>query len=302
MKTIFYTLLAVSLYSGLSLSAQNNDNTIYLKGANFTHPILKVWIDEYSKINPNTNIQIADKNTANTDNSIAVISTDVEESNPSQVAIQVARYAILPIANKNNPLLAEINDKSLDKNNIKRLFFEKDADDEGKYPFKNEATIYSGTSANANIAVVSEYFDKAADQIKGKRIAGDDIYLINAVKKDPQGVAFNYLSYIYDTKTRKLKEDITLLPINLKKDQWQAINGSIDETLQLLESQKINLIPVKAISLSFDTNQTAALQGFLSWVVTEGQKYNHQYGFLNIDAKQQNEIKRQINYASLTQK
>lgn len=301
MKTIIRSLLIVSLYISLPLAAQNN-NTIYIKGANFTHPIFKIWIEEYSKINPKTTIKIADKNTSTTENSINVTTTDAEGENPSLVNIQVARYALLPIANKQNPILAEVVEKSLDKNNIKRLFFEKDVDDEGKYPFKSETTIYSGTTGNANIGFVSEYFDKTADQIKGKRIAGDDIYLINAVKKDPSGIAFNYLSYIYDTQTRKLKEEIALLPINIKKDQWQAINSNIDEALDLLEKQKIGLVPVNSINLTLDANQVDNLRDFLNWVVTDGQKYNHQYGFLNIDAKQLASVQKQINYASLTQK
>lgn len=299
-KYIKLTFIATLLLVGTSVLAQTSNNTLYIKGANFTHPILNAWISEYNKVNPNVVIKIADRNTNAEAIDISVVTNENQLKNPAQQSLQVARYAILPVANKQNPLFAEINNKGLDKNKIKQLFFEKDIDDEGKYPFKNEVTIYSGSLETSNSEVISVYFGKTEDQLKGKKIAGDDIFLINALKKDETGVAFNYLSYIYDTKTRELKENIAILPIDLKKDQWQAVNSGIDATLSLLENEKISLIPIEAISLTFDEKLPKEVQNFIEWIVTDGQKLNHDYGFLNIDSKEKKNIQQQIiNYASL---
>lgn len=299
-KYIKLTFIATLLSVSASIIAQNSDNTLYIKGANFTHPILNAWIAEYNKTNPEVVIKVADRNTNSEAIDINVVTNENQIKNPAQQSLQVARYAILPVANKENPLFAEISSKGLDKNKIKQLFFEKDIDDEGKYPFKNEVTIYSGSLETSNSEVISNHFGKTGDQLKGKKIAGDDIFLINALKKDETGVAFNYLSYIYDTKTRELKENIAILPIDLKKDQWQAVNSGIDATLSLLETEKINLIPIEALSLAFDSKLPKNAQSFIEWIVTDGQKINHDYGFLNIDSKEQKNIQQQIiNYASL---
>ncbi len=301
-KYIKLTFIAALILVSGSILGQNSDNTLYIKGANFTHPILNAWIAEYNKTNPNVIIKIADRNTDSQAIDISVVTNDNQVKDPAQQSLQVARYAILPVANKQNPLFAEINNKGLDKNKIKQLFFEKDIDDEGKYPFKNQVTIYSGSLETSNVDVVSDYFGKTEDQLKGKKIAGDDIFLINALKKDETGVAFNYLSYIYDTKTRELKENIAILPIDLKKDQWQAVNSGIDATLSLLETEKINLIPIEALSLSFDSKLPKEAQNFIEWIVNDGQKLNHDYGFLNIDSKEKKNVQQQIiNYASLGQ-
>ncbi|MBF0577418.1 hypothetical protein [Dysgonomonas sp. GY617] len=303
MKTSRYiklTFIATLLLVSTSILAQNSDNTLYIKGANFTHPILNAWINEYSKVNPNVVIKVADRNTNSEAIDISVVTNENQIKNPAQQSLQVARYAILPVANKQNPLFEEINNKGLDRNKLKQLFFEKDIDDSGKYPFKNEVTIYSGSLEASNSEVISGYFGKTGDQLRGKKIAGDDIFLINALKKDESGVAFNYLSYIYDTKTRELKENIAILPIDLKKDQWQAVNSGIDATLSLLEGEKINLIPIETVSLAFDEKLPKEVQSFIEWIVTDGQKLNHVYGFLNIDSKEKRNIQQQIiNYASL---
>lgn len=282
-----------------AISAQKNENILYIKGANFTHPILNEWITEYKKVRPEVAIKIATNDIHDNDISINLQATEPSEKE-DQLSLQVARYALLPITNKQNPLLAEINNKGLNKDKIQKLFFEKDFDADGKYPFKNESTIYSGNLSTSSSILVSQYFGKDVDQLKGKKIAGDDIYLINALKKDPNGVAFNYLSYIYDVQSKSLKDGIALLPVDLKKEQWQSIISGIVETIDLLESQKVSLIPVNPLNVTIDyVNLNKDAQDFLQWIVTDGQKYNHNQGFLVIDSSQEDSLKKQIDYASL---
>ena len=97
-----------------------------------------------------------------------------------------------------------------------------------------------------------------------------------------------------------MKDGITILPIDLKKDQWQSIVSGIDETIDLLENQKVNLIPINPISITIDyVNLNKDAQDFLKWIVTEGQKYNHNQGFLMVDSSQKDDLKKQIDYASL---
>lgn len=300
MKTnyIWQILFAVTIYivASVPTKAYAQQETVYVKSTNLTEPLFKIWVEEYSKNNPETNIKLADKNTQDEIIQINIADNTEDFSTKSQVILPVARYAILPISNKENPLLGEVKDKRIDKDKLTKIFFERDIDDEGKYPYKNKVTVYSGSKNTSNSVVVSGYFEKTQDEFTGKKIAGDDIYLINAVSRDQSGAAFNYLSYIYDLETRQLKENIALLPIDVKKDQWQAISSNIDEALSLLESQKVNLVPIETLSLSFDKNLPTEALSFIEWIVTDGQKLNHQYGFLNIDSKQQANIQKQIDY------
>lgn len=298
-KYIYYVIVVLFALSYTSLSAQDNKNIIYVKGANFTHPILNAWIGEYKKVRPEVTVKIAPKDIDDDKVAINILTVELDKKE-DQLALQVARYALLPITNKHNPILQEISSKGLNKDKLQKLFFEKDIDSDGKYPFKSESTIYSGSLSTSNSAQFSQYFDKDADQLRGKKIAGDDIYVINALSKDPNGVAFNYLSYIYDAKNKTLQDGIAILPIDLKKEQWQSISSGITETLDLLETQKVNLIPVNPLNVTVDyVNLNKDALDFLKWVVTDGQKYNHDQGFLVVDSSQQDNLKKQIDYASL---
>ena len=86
---------------------------------------------------------------------------------------------------------------------------------------------------------------------------------------------------------------------NLRYDQWQTILPSITEfckidkeeliydnldvLTQYLENNQDNkAIPTDYVSFIVNKSQKSeTLQKFISWVLTDGQKYNHTYGFLN---------------------
>ena len=115
---------------------------------------------------------------------------------------------------------------------------------------------------------------------------------MTAIGKDRTGITFNTTAYLFDLQSRKLKPELSVLPLNLKKDQEQILrSGNLDETLRLLEDAEIDLIPLQTIGFVY--RDKAQVRDFLQWVVSEGQQYNHASGFLTIDKKtEQKEQKR----------
>jgi ABC-type phosphate transport system substrate-binding protein len=125
--------------------------------------------------------------------------------------------------------------------------------------------------------------------------------LLNAIRKDSTGVTFNNLSYIYDLKDRRLKDEIALLPLDVKKEQFEIISSeNIDRTLSLLEEHNIELIPVESIGFAYDKQERKSVKDFLQWIITDGQKFNHEYGFLNLDKKTLAYQKEEIGHQLLT--
>jgi ABC-type phosphate transport system substrate-binding protein len=107
------------------------------------------------------------------------------------------------------------------------------------------------------------------------------------VQKDKTGVSFNYLNYLYDINSRKLKNNIAILPLDLKKEYSDILSeANLDKTIALLESKSIDIIPIEEFAFTFTNNKlTPKVQQFLTWVLSEGQAYNHQYGLLQLDEK-----------------
>ncbi|WP_080903561.1 hypothetical protein [Parabacteroides sp. Marseille-P3160] len=298
-RSKFVQLVALLLFAGTLAAQKPQEETIYIKSPKFTTPLIEKWINEYSKKNTQVVLKIADKQTApNADVDLVISKVSEDELQPGQFVSYIGRYALLPVANTQNPTLDKLSKKKLNNKRLKELFFEKDIlDEDASAPSKNDlnATIYSGNNEESVASAFASHFGYTPASLKGKKISGDDIYLLHAIKKDPSGITFNNLSYIYDTDTRQLKKDLAIVPLDLKKEQREALEASnIDKTIALIESEEIDLIPVEAIGFVYQNNNPE-IKNFLKWILSEGQTYNHQYGFLNPDQKTLSAELEQIN-------
>ena len=155
-----------------------------------------------------------------------------------------------------------------------------------KNKLKDQLTVYSGSNKASFTGIFAAHFGRTADDLRGNRIAGDDLYLLSAIEEDKASVTFNALSNLYDLTSRTLRSDLALLPLGLKASQRETLRkGNLDETLQLIEEESIDLIPVEDLGFTYNSLD-ADTEQFLQWVVREGQQYNHAAGFLHLTSKE----------------
>jgi ABC-type phosphate transport system substrate-binding protein len=268
--------------------SEGEARVIYIESVKYTLPLLEKWVTEYNKTNPGVQVKWAEKNAENIDvRIVANVDTEYENNGEGQLVTYVGRSALLPVTTKANPLYEQIARKKFGKKELKKLFFAADPldeEDSSRDKLKEQLTVYSGSGKSAGAALFASYFGQSASNFRGKKIQGDDIFLLQAISKDPTGITFNNLSYIYDLTDRQLKDNIALFPLDVKKDQLEVIKSeNLDETISLLENEKVELVPVLNIGFVYDEH--ADTQQFLKWVITEGQKFNHEYGFLQVDKK-----------------
>lgn len=289
MKTLKITYITFFFLSVIySASAQNSSSEIVVSGTKFTYPLVEKWISEYVALHPDVNLKIAPKTgTEPVDIKVIAHNPSDKELEGDRKLFWVSRYAILPVTNKSNPLVKNAEKKTLSKKDLSKLFFEEDifADNKTKQNKGDiSLNVYTREGQACSTIAFAGYFGHKPTELKGKKISGDDIYLLSAIQKDSLGITFNNLAYLYDIKTRKLKPGISVLPIELKKETANILNSDIDKTIQLLENNTFETIPVEKVGFVINTNDaTDQLKGFLQWVVTDGQKYNHEYGFLSLD-------------------
>jgi ABC-type phosphate transport system substrate-binding protein len=290
MKTNYFYQVLFALFISSSVFASENaaKEPIVISGTKFTYPLIEKWIAEYEKVNPNANIQLAAKTNGGqvADLNIIAHQPTQNELQPNQEIIYAGRYALLPVTNNNNPILAAVAKKGLNKKELDKLFFEVvDYDsDEPAQKSKFRANIYSRDNQACASTALAGYYGHQSSEIRGKKVFGDDIYLLSAIKKDSIGLTYNNLGYLYDVNSRNLKEGIALLPLDLKKEAKSIQSGNLDEVLSVLESTKVETIPVEKIGFIYSQqNAKKELSAFLKWVLTDGQKFNHNKGFLNLD-------------------
>ncbi len=284
----FITVIATVVTLTASAATAQNDGSITIKVNKASKALVEKWIEGYKAVNPD--VQIALVSGKNADADLTLVSSHQEGVNVTYVG----RYALLPVTSTENPLLNDIQKKEWKSKDIKNLFFtaedldeEYEEEVEGKHnKLKDKLTVYSGSSKTSLSSIFASHFGRTLDDLRGNRIAGDDLYLLSAINEDKASVTFNALSNLYDLSSRTLRSDLALLPLGVKASQREVLrSGNLDETLELIENEEIDLIPVEDIGFiynSFDTD----IDNFLQWIIRDGQQYNHEAGFLHLTNKE----------------
>ena len=298
MKRIAFT---IALFLSLGLSNvwaeenSTNNNVRTIKSPRFARPLVEKWIEEYAKTEPGVEFQLV-KGSGSQDN----IDLLVELSNQDNSAnseklfghiIYFGETAVLPVTARSSEAARLLAGKHLNTKKLKQLFFLNDDFDEDVKKIKAFETIivYSGSNASSVASSFAHNFGEQSSNFRGKRISGDDLFLNTAVAKDPLGVTFNSLPNIFDLNNRRLKNELSLVGLDLKKDLEESFSdsGTLDDVLSILEKEKPAVVAVEKVGLSFN-NGDEAVNRFLQWVLENGTKFNHEYGLLNLDHKETN--------------
>ena len=297
MKKIAFTI-ALVLSLGLSNAwAEGNGNSTNetnssvrtIKSPRFVRPLVEKWIEEYAKTEPGVTFQLV-KGSGNQDNIDLLVSFDNQDADTKDFShiIYFGETAVLPITARSSEAARLLEGKHLNAKKLKQLFFLNDDFDEDVKKNKTfEAiTVYSGSNATSVASSFAHNFGEESTNFRGKRIAGDDLFLNTAIAKDPLGVTFNTLSNIFDLQSRHLKSDLSLVGLDLKKDLEKSFtdNGTLDDVLTILENGKPAEVTIEKVGITFNSTD-GAVNRFLEWVLENGIKYNHQYGLLNLDSK-----------------
>lgn len=292
-------LVAVLMMCCLLSNAQIKDHVISITGTQFTYPLIKRWITEYSKINPELKFRLISdqENNDKTDLTIIAHTPEKGEIAENKTLISVGRFAILPITNAKNQSFSKEFKKGVKQEELKAIFIKDGADfnpevKKGKEP---EYTVYTKTPQSCAAKVISSYLGHPSDDLNGIYVTGDDSYLITSLLEDSTGVSYNNLGLIYDLNKRVPINGIRILPIDLNNngriDKEEQIYGNLDQVITYLEGSKSASIPTDNLSFITDEKQTnPEIAVFLNWVKASGQEFNHQYGFLNTTALKNSDL------------
>jgi ABC-type phosphate transport system substrate-binding protein len=284
MKNVSILAAFLTVFSGVVFAQE-----VYVGNAKFVLPVVERWVLEYTKEYPQSKISINTGNPSEEDAAVlSVIAGQPANSNNNKV-VYLGKYALVPISNTKNPLLQKVG-KGLKKKDLVKLLFERAIEDDDEFYEKKEkekytATVYSRKGEVATSITLANAFNASIDRIRGKKIVGDDIYLVNAVQKDENGVAFNTLNYVYDLQSRQLKAGLTILPINTNSKYEESIKShNIDRLISLLEEEEVEQIPVGRFGLQVPVSllQKNEVRHFLQWVLANSSKFNNELGFLNL--------------------
>ena len=266
--------------------APSVSNVHYVKAPRFARPLVEKWITEYAKTQPGVEFQIAkgNQNQDNIDLNVVFNSNDSIEENNNNI-IYFGEFAVLPITANGSEAAKVLEGKHLNSKKLKQLYFLNEDFDEDVKKIKQfeKLVIYSGSNATSIATSFAHNFGEESTNFRGKRISGDDLFLNTALAKDPLGVSFNALPNIFDLGSRHVKGELSIIGLDLKKNLEESFSdkGTLDDIIDALEQGKVQEVPTQKIGIRYK-NAVEEVTRFLSWVVSTGTKYNHQYGLLNL--------------------
>ena len=270
-------------------NSTNTSSVRYVKAPRFTRPLVEKWITEYAKTQPGVEFQIAkgNQNQGNIDLNVVFDNQDTKPQDFSHI-VYFGEFAVLPITASGSEAAKVLEGKHLNSKKLKQLYFLNDDFDEDVKKNKQfeKLIIYSGSNATSVAASFAHNFGEESSNFRGKRISGDDLFLNTALSKDPLGVSFNALPNIFDLQSRHIKDDLTIIGIDVKKSIEETFSdkATLDELITVLENGKISEVAVEKIGVSYNQGDDA-INHFLQWVLENGTKYNHEFGLLNLDQK-----------------
>jgi phosphate transport system substrate-binding protein len=308
---VFLTIasLILSFAQKDSYSQEKVKGTITLSGAWALYPMAVRWAEEFRKINPEVRIDIsaggAGKGITDALSNmvdLGMVSREIypEELKKGAYPIAVTKDAVVPVINASNPSL----------NTILSIGLKKDAGNNiwitGMYKTWAQAFgikgttpihVYTRSDACGAAEVWAKYFNKKQEDLLGSGVYGDP-GLALAVKKDPIGIGYNNIGYAYDSKTKKQLAGIRVLPIDLNNDGKitpdEDFYNSMDDLITAIANGKYPSPPAR--DLYFVANgkpQKELVIKFLNWVLTEGQKYVNESGYITLSKEKiEGELKR----------
>jgi len=281
MKRIFYLSLLVS--ASLAANAQKK---LYISGTRLTRPLVEKWAEEFNKTQKDVVVAWAGREVPSDSVTLRILAFQLgaKDLKPHQSSIVITRYIQLPIANSQRPNLNELQTKGFTEADFKKVYF---STEPGLVAVGSSPIVVYKRDKPACAAIsFAGHYSSDPNKAPGVGVTGDDKDLSRAVKKDKNGISYNNLGFVYDLKTRKVSDSLAVIPLDLnengKVDADEQIYETLDEVISYTEKTNNPKIPTEGVNVVFNKEtKNPNERKFLNWVLTEGQKFNNAFGFLN---------------------
>jgi phosphate transport system substrate-binding protein len=315
-QTILGLLATISLATILSSykndapAADDLKGTINISGAFALYPITVKWAQEFKKLHPNVtfNISAGGAGKGITDAlsglvDIGLASRDIspEEVKKGAYTIYVTKDAVVPTFNTGNPNAAVLLAKGVKRSQFADVFVNGSIKNWNQLGSKISVPIHVYTRSDAAGAAETwaKYFNKKQEDLLGVGVYGDP-GLAQAVKKDVTAIGFNNIAYLYDLKTRKQVDGVHALPIDIngngKIDPDENFYDTIDHLTDAIADGKYPSPPARNLGFLFKGKpHKAELVAFVKYVLTDGQKFVDENGYIQLSKQKIAEELKKVN-------
>lgn len=271
---------------------------ISISGAFALYPLTVKWAEEFQKLHPGVHIDIsaggAGKGLADALAKVVDLGmfsrgiTD-EEKAKGTWWIAVAKDAVLPTINAKNPVLDEIKKQGVTRQQFIDIYITQKIRTWGelvKSSNNKPINVFTRSDACGAAEMWGKYLQANQESLMGTGVLGDP-GIADAVKNDINSIGYNNVIYAYDINTQKVYPGIEVIPIDInengKIDEEENIYNNLSSVIQAIKDNRFPSPPAR--DLYFVSNgkpQKEVVTKFLEWIITEGQQYVAESGYVSL--------------------
>jgi phosphate transport system substrate-binding protein len=270
-----------------------------VSGAWALYPMVVRWAEEFRKVQPGVIIDVSaggagkgmtDALSQTVD--LGMVSRDI---NPVEIEkgawwVSVVKDAVLPTMNADHPQAARIARRGLTREEFAGIWVTGAVADWGALTGSGSEGIHVYTRSDACGAAETwaRYLGVKQEDLEGTAVYGDP-GLAEAVRKDPLGIGYNNVGFAFDPSTRRPVQGLQIIPIDLdgnrQVDSNECFYATLTDVTRAIADGRYPSPPARDLHLvSKGAPEKPLVREFLRWILTDGQRYVEEAGFILLDA------------------
>ena len=288
-----------------SSSEDTLSGTISISGAFALYPMMTVWAEEFAKLHPDVQFDVqgggAGKGMTDTIAGavdIGMISRSIKPEEEAQGIfwISVTKDAVFPIISSQNPFASEIAAKGISQEIFAKIFITEEIKTWGEVignpAVTDEIHVYTRSdSCGAGEMWAKFAGGSAQDDLKGIGINGEPA-MVDTVLKDPLGIGYGNLNSVFDLGTGNPVSGVIIPPIDIntngQADSEEAYKVK-EDAFSAVANGTYPSPPARFENLATKGKPTGLTLAFIEWILTDGQQYLEQAGYVKLTPEQQAE-------------
>lgn len=288
-----------------SASSDELSGTISISGAFALYPMMTVWADEFSKLHPGVQFDVqgggAGKGMTDTIAGavdIGMISRAIKPEEESQGIfwVSVTKDAVFPIISSENPYAEQMLAKGISQEVFAGMYITGEITTWGQVIGDPSDTTPINIFTRSDASGAAEQWAKfgggaAQEDLLGIGVNGEPS-MVDTIIKDPLGIGFGNLNSIFDLSGGGLVPGIIIPPIDINND-GQANSDEIytvkEDAFGAVANGTYPSPPARFENLATLGKPEGLTLIFIEWILTDGQQYLEEAGFVPLTPEQQAE-------------
>ena len=280
--------------------AEVEEQTLTISGAFALFPMMTVWGEQYSLVNPNVRFDITGGGAGKgiTDMlsgvaDIAMVSRELkqEESDQGAYGVPVTIDAVVATVNVDNPYIEEILAQGLTPEAAAAIWMSRETTTWGQFlgtDADDAITVYTRSDSAGAAEVWAKYMGGSVQEdLLGTAVNGDP-GVAEAVRQDALGIGFNNIGFAYDLTTGNQLDGLRVVPLDLNGDGQISADedfyATIDDIAGAIAAKVYPFPPARELYLVTKGEPTPVIQDLYRWILTDGQAFVADAGYVSLSA------------------